>query len=87
MQADSVNKLTSVQNVSVWGDSLFILFGCTLMIYKMRKLLKIMNLIILNSDKVGGFEKLVWVPRELKLGLGYPIQGSASAYKDTLVSL
>ena len=47
MQADSVNKLTSVQNVSVWGDSLFILFSCTLMIYKMKKLLKIMNLIIM----------------------------------------
>ena len=40
-----------------------------------------------NNDKVGGFEKLFWVPRELRLGLGYPIQGSASAYKDTLVSL
>ena len=40
-----------------------------------------------NDDKVGGFEKFVWVPGELKSGLGYPIQGSASAYKDTLVSL
>ena len=47
MQADSVNKLTSVQNVSVSGDSLFILFSFTLMIYKMKKLLKIMNLIIM----------------------------------------
>ena len=47
VQADSENKLTSEQNVSVWGDSLFILFSCTLMIYKMKKLLKIMNLIIM----------------------------------------
>ena len=46
MQADSVNKLTSVHNVSVWGDSLFILFSCTLMIYKMKKLMKNLNLII-----------------------------------------
>ena len=47
MQADSVNKLTSVQNVSMWGDSLFILSSCTLMIDKMKKLLKIMNPILM----------------------------------------
>ena len=40
-----------------------------------------------NDDKVGGFESLVLVPGELKSGFGYPIQASASAYKDTLISL
>ena len=44
MQADSVNKLTSA---SMWGDSSFILSSCTLMIDKMKKLLKIMNLIMM----------------------------------------
>ena len=44
MQADSVNKLTSA---SMWGDSWFILSSCTLMIDKMKKLLKTMNLIMM----------------------------------------
>ena len=44
------------------GDSLFILSSCTLRIDKMKKMLQ--NYESNNDDKVGGFEKLVWVPRE-----------------------
>ena len=39
-----------------------------------------------DDDRVGEFDKYVWVPGELKLGLGYPEQRSALDYQDTLVS-
>ena len=36
-----------------------------------------------DDDEVGEFEKYVWVPGELKSGLGYPEQRSALDYQDT----